>query len=265
RTLGGSPQATAWFVDLLWRAGRVDRAEQVWKSVRGNRRVTACDEGPLLEARALLRRGETAPAERLLQAASPAGGVAWVERRLLLAWALATQNQYGRALALLQEAEQGPYPAAALETWRGLVEGRARGEPASLPEAGPIPPALQDYLRGQGARLEGQIEQAAAAYRAALAAPAVQPFARYALACLGQDDPAALLAGQPGLFLALRCRARVALERFRGREISPAECLDAFQQAAAAGYQGAAADHFRRLALALQQRQPGVDELRALA
>src|SRR5262249_13182039 len=30
RKLGGSPQATTWYVDLLWRAGRVDRAEQVW-------------------------------------------------------------------------------------------------------------------------------------------------------------------------------------------------------------------------------------------
>ena len=48
---------------------RVDRAEQVWKSVRGNRRVSGCDEGPLLEARALLRRGEVGPAERVLQAA----------------------------------------------------------------------------------------------------------------------------------------------------------------------------------------------------
>src|SRR5947209_9848158 len=39
RTLGGSPQATAWFVDLLWRSGRLDRADQGWKSVRGNKRV----------------------------------------------------------------------------------------------------------------------------------------------------------------------------------------------------------------------------------
>ena len=77
RTLGGSPQATAWFVDLLWRAGRVDRAEQVWKSVRGNRRVLGCDEGPLLEARSFLRRGEAGPAERVLQESAPASGVAW--------------------------------------------------------------------------------------------------------------------------------------------------------------------------------------------
>src|SRR5262245_51613045 len=27
RIRGGSPQATAWYVDLLWRAGRIDRAE----------------------------------------------------------------------------------------------------------------------------------------------------------------------------------------------------------------------------------------------
>ncbi len=50
RRLGGSAQVTAWYVDLLWRSGRIDRAEQVWKSVRTNKRVVACDEGPLLEA-----------------------------------------------------------------------------------------------------------------------------------------------------------------------------------------------------------------------
>src|SRR5262249_13089205 len=47
KRLGGSPQATAWYVDLLSRAGRADRAEQVWKAVRANKRVLGCDEGPL--------------------------------------------------------------------------------------------------------------------------------------------------------------------------------------------------------------------------
>src|SRR5262245_11571373 len=36
RTFQGSPQATAWFVDLLWRSGRQERAAQVWKSLRAN-------------------------------------------------------------------------------------------------------------------------------------------------------------------------------------------------------------------------------------
>src|SRR6185437_9387544 len=66
RSLSGSPRAAAWLVDLLGRAGRIDRAEQVWKALRGNRRVAGCAEGPLLEARLLLRRGELTPAERLL-------------------------------------------------------------------------------------------------------------------------------------------------------------------------------------------------------
>ncbi|HZY89575.1 MAG TPA: hypothetical protein VFE78_32435, partial [Gemmataceae bacterium] len=263
RTLGGSPQATAWFVDLLWRAGRPDRAEQVWKSVRGNRRVMACDEGPLLEARSLLRRGETAPAERLLQEANPANGVVWVERHLLLAWAQAGMKQPERALASLRQAAQGPYPAAALRTWLELVGQRTRGTVAP-PEGAGAAPALRDYLRGQQARREGQDGPAAEAYRAALGSPAAQPFARYGLVCLGLDDAAALLAAQPGLFLAVRCRARLALERFGRREINPAECLDALQQAVTAGYRGAALDHFRRLAQALQQRQPALDELRAL-
>ncbi len=250
RSLGNSPQATAWFVDLLWRAGRTDRAEQVWKSVRGNRRVSGCDEGPLLEARALLRRGESAPAERALQEAVPAGGVAWVERRLLLAWALATLRQPERALAALAEAERGPYPVAGLAEWRRLLEGRTRG---ALLDGGATP-LLRDYLRGQAARQADQGDEAAAAYRAALAGPVGQPFARAGLAALGQDDWATVLASQPGLFLAVRCRARIALERFRQRQIAPAELLDALHQAA--NYQSGASEHFRQLALALQQRHP---------
>src|SRR5439155_3749916 len=54
RTFQGSPQATAWFVDLLWRSGRQERAAQVWKSLRANKRIKECEESALLEARALL-------------------------------------------------------------------------------------------------------------------------------------------------------------------------------------------------------------------
>src|SRR5262249_39150461 len=113
RTLGGSPQATAWYVDLLWRAGRIDRAEQVWKPLRTNKRITSCDEAPLLEAGTLLRRGEASAAERILQEANPGNGVVWVERRLLLAWALTTLKQFDRAREVVRQAEDGPYPPAA--------------------------------------------------------------------------------------------------------------------------------------------------------
>jgi hypothetical protein len=264
RGLGGSPQATAWFIDLLWRSGCVDRAEQVWRSLRGNRRVAGCPEGPLLEARPLLRRGEVALAERLLNEAVPTNGVVWVERLLLLAWAAAAQKQYERARALLDEAGAGPYPATALQTWARLIERRSWGETPAVEEAGRIPPALTAFLAGQQARLAGDSEAAGAAYRAALASAAVQPFARYALTCLGQDDAAALLAAQPGLFLAVRCRARLARERFRARQATPAEYLDALQQADAAGNRDAAAEHFHRLAVALQQRQPDREGVRVL-
>jgi hypothetical protein len=265
RTLGGSPRATAWFVDLLGRAGRVDRVEQVWKSVRGNKRVAGCAEGPLLEARMLLRRGELTPAERALNEATPSSGVVWVERLLLLAWIAVSQKQHERASELLQQAREGPYPPAALETWTARIAQHGRGEAEAIEEAGRTPVALRDYRSGQEARRRGEMEQAIAAYRAALGSPAAQPFARYALACLGQDDLAGLLASQPGLFLAVRCRARLAQERFCRREASPAEYLDALQQAAAAGYQDAAAEHFRRLAAALHERQPDTARVRELA
>jgi hypothetical protein len=265
RGLKGDPQAIAWFVDLLWRSGKVDRAEQVWRSVRGNKRVMACDEGPLLEARALLRRGEAAPAERLLTEAAPQAGAVRVERQLLLAWALTALRHYDKARAAFGQAEGGAYPAAALAAWRALLEKRRRGEPAGPDDAGRAPPALADLLRGCQAVIDGRADDAAAAFRLALAQPAAQPFARYTLARLGHDDPAAVLAQQPGLFLAVRCRAWAALDRFRQRQATPAELLDALQQAASAGWRSPAAEHFRRLAQALQQKQPTADEVRGLA
>src|SRR5690348_2313888 len=156
RTLGGSPQATAWFVDLLGRAGRVDRAEQVWKSVRGNRRVIGCAEGPLLEARMLLRRGERAPAERLLTEAMPTSGVVWVEERLLLAWIAASQKQPDKARDLLRQAREGPYPAAALQAWTERVEERIGGERGGAVDTEQVPVAFHAFLKGQRARREGR-------------------------------------------------------------------------------------------------------------
>jgi hypothetical protein len=259
----GAPQAAAWLVDLLWRAGRVDRAEQVWKSVRGNKKVTACDEGPLLEARVLLRRGEAAPAERLLSEAAPASGVVQVERRLLLAWTFTTLKQYDRAKEQFEEAKEGPYPAAALANWSVMLEKRRTGQPAGPDEAG-RPPSLAALLRGHEAFRNGRTDDAVTALHEAAAQPAAQPFARYALACLGQDDPDALLACQPGLFLALRCRAWAALDRFRKRQATPAELLDALQRAASAGWKNPAAAHFRRLAQTLQLRQPTADDVHLL-
>jgi hypothetical protein len=254
RTLGGSPQATAWFVDLLWRAGRVDRAEQVWKSLCGNRRITACPEAPLLEARALLRREEMAPAERVLAEAEPVSGVVWVECVLLRAWVAAAARGAERARELLARARQGPYPATALQTWAAALEHRLAG--VELPPEQPAPVTLAEYLRGQEARSAGDNGVAADAYRTALARPAAAPFARYAMACLGLEDPAAVLAAQPGMFLALRCRARIARERFRRREITPGEFLDATAPAETAGYRNAALEHFRRLADVLRGTSP---------
>jgi hypothetical protein len=236
----------------------------VWKSVRGNRRVAGCVEGPLLEARLLLRRGELIPAERLLIEATPTNGVVWVERLLLLAWIAASQRQAEKAREWLHQASEGPYPASALRSWTARVEQRLGGDKNSE-QGGRVPAALQDFASGQRARCEGRIEEARTAYRAALASPMAQPFARYALACLGQEDMAGLLASQPGFFLAVRCRARWAIERFRRREANPAEYLDALRLAAAHGYKEEAAEHFRRLAVALQPRTVEAKAVRELA
>lgn len=261
RSLPASPQATCWFVDLLWRSGQLDRAEGVWKTVRGSRRVTACDEAPLLEARALLRRDETTAAERALADANPRGGVAQVERLLLLGWVAAARGQMDRAADYLRQAEAGPYPPAALQSWQRLFRLRRAPEP-DWPET---PGPLADWVAGQRARSDGRHDEAVAALQAVSSAGPLRPFARYALACLGHDDFAAVLAGQPGWFLAQRCRARLALGRFCRRQAAPGELAEALQQADAAGDRLAGAEHYRRLALALKQRNPHADDLRRLA
>jgi hypothetical protein len=259
RGVPASPQGTCWFVDLLWRAGQFDRAEGVWKTVRGNRRVAACDEAPLLEARALVRRDETTAAERALADANPRGGVVQVERLLLLAWVLGTRGQADRAADHLRQAEAGPYPPAALQAWQRLFQQRR------TPDWPDAPGPSADWVAGQRARSEGRHDEAVAALRAVSSGGPLSPFARYALACLGQDDFAGVLAGQPGWFLAQRCRGRLALVRFCRREAAPGELLEALQQAEAAGYRIAGAEHYRRLALALKQRNPHADDLRRLA
>jgi hypothetical protein len=226
--------------------------------------MAGCAEGPLLEARSLLRRGEITPAERLLTEATPDSGVVEVERILLLAWIAGSRKQHDKARNYLSQAREGPYPAAALQTWTERVEQRLRGELPNEEGTGSVPSVLREFLRGQQLRLQGRREEAVSAHRAALDGPA-RPFACYALACLGQEDFAAVLASQPGWFLAVRCRARLAQERFRRGNASPAEYLDALRPAADAGYQDAAAEHFGRLAAFLQQRLTDAASVRELA
>jgi hypothetical protein len=261
RTIPASPQTTCWFVDLLWRSGQLDRADGVWKTVRGNRRVMGCDEAPLLEARALLHRDETTAAERLLNDANPRGGVAQVERLLLLAWLSAVHGQGDRAADYLRQSETGPYPPAALDNWRRHFQLRRAPQPDWPVAPGP----LDDWRAAQRARAEGHHEEAAAALARAGSVSALHPFVRYVQACLGDGDFAAVLASQPGWFLAVRCRARLGLHRFCRRQASAGELLEALQQADAAGYRLAGTEHYRRLALALKQRNPHAEDLRRLA
>lgn len=252
RKLGGSPQATAWFVDLLWRAGRSDRAEQVWKSVRTNRRVLACDEGPLLDARLHLRRGELGPAEKLLREMTPRSGVVMAERHLLLAWLLTAQRKADRAADELVAAATCPYPAAALEEWKRLVADRLAGKVVTLD---PLPPGWRDFAEAQSRRARG--EESADTYRVAAAVPAVAPFARYGLLCLGEDQAEALLPAAPGLFFAQRLRAHHAIDRYRRRDLGGPALLEVLRQA---GYRSAAVDHFRALVqgtLTLDGTPPG--------
>jgi hypothetical protein len=252
RRLGGSPQATAWYVDLLWRAGRVDRAEQVWKSVRSNKRVLACDEGPLLDARPLLRRGELGQAEKVLREAAPTSGVVWVERYLLWAWALAGLRKSERAVEMLAFARQGPYPERARAVWNEALTARREGR---LPAGVDVPAGWREFVRGQQERGAGQPIEAESAYRAALNLSAAAPFARYGLVCLGRESIGDLAWAQ-GMLFVVRLRLRQALEQFASRDLSPAQWLDRLHQAEAAGYQPAGTSDARRLALFVQDQEP---------
>src|SRR5262249_6537942 len=92
----------------------------------------------------------------------------------------------------------------------------------------------------------------------------LQPFARYALACLGHDDFAALRAAHPGLFLAVRCRAQLALEHCRKRQTPPGELLDLLAQAARHGYRTPETVHAGQLAGVLTERSPTAARLQEL-
>jgi tetratricopeptide (TPR) repeat protein len=151
RTLGGWPRANCWYVDLLWRAFQPARAEQLWKVFRGNRRVRACEEAPLLEARMLLHAGEPARAETLLREAHPRGGVLQVERTLLLAWSLAAQNRPDEATAMLQEAEGRPFPSSAMRTWQMLL-ALPGNQPPGLVELPRPPTPVVAWYRWQHVR-----------------------------------------------------------------------------------------------------------------
>src|SRR5262249_6288102 len=74
-----------------------------------------------------------------------------------------------------------------------------------------------------------------------------------------------VLAGQPGLFLAVRGRAWQAVERFRARQATPAELLDQLDRAASASFRPPDGDHWRRLAEGLGQTGITAGELAALA
>src|SRR5262249_60886102 len=103
--------------------------------------------------------------------------------------------------------------------------------------------------RAHGALVEGHAASAAEAFRAAQQQQAALPFARYALARIGHDNVAGVLASQPGMFLAVRCRVRLALERFRLRLGTAAEWLEALQHEGRLGYGGGGGGgHYRRLA-----------------
>jgi tetratricopeptide (TPR) repeat protein len=136
RTFAGLPRAVCWFVDLLWRGRQPQRAEQVWRAVRGSARTAACEEAFLIDARLLLWRGKHDEAERLLQGATPRNGVLRVERCLYLAMANLLQGRAEEAETLLLQAENGPYPASALRTWRRLLP--LRPETAEPPEGTPV-------------------------------------------------------------------------------------------------------------------------------
>lgn len=229
-----TPQSTAWLVDLLWRAGRLERAEPMWKSVRVNPRVLACDEGSLLDVRLHLRRGEFGQAEKRLREMTPHSGPLAAERHLLLAW-LRPNERSAEQLAL---AEACPYPASALASWRNWLELRTRG---ALLTRDNLPPGWREWVEAQQRRAGGQ--PSAHLYRAA-----GLPLARYGLVVQGEERAADLVPLVGDAFFGQRLRAWQAIERFCSRELSSILLVEMLSQVERAGYRCAAMEHFKRLA-----------------
>jgi tetratricopeptide (TPR) repeat protein len=263
RALKGSPQGTVWFVDLLIRAGRMDRAEQVWKSVKANKKVSGANEAALIEARLMLKRGENANAEKTLQEMPETNGVLEAEKKLLLAWMAASKKQDATALQLWEEASQRLYPRPALDAWRDLLARREKGD-ATLPETG-TPASLRALFRASQARIDGDNERAVSGYREALQLAVNAPWARYGLALLGADDFNEVQTLATNVFLATRCRLWIALQKFSQRQISPEDWLSTVQQQLGQGMRtNPTLEHFRLLGLALRQSRPPVETLQQL-
>src|SRR5260370_384351 len=170
--------------------------------------------------------GEPGPAEPLLTRATellPAGSPEL---------ARAKRGQAAEALDLFGQAQAGFYPPPALQAWEALLRQRLEGTPAALPAASPLSSAACALIDGQQSR--GEPAKAAAALQVAQTSAVLRPYARYGLACLGQEDFAAVLADLPGTFLAPRCRLWLTLARFCRREAPASELLSAVPQADAA-------------------------------
>ncbi len=264
RVLKGSAQGTVWFVDLLIRAGSLDRAEQVWKSVRANKKVAGANEAALIEARLALRRGESATAEKLLQDMPETSGVLEAEKLLLQAWLAANRKQDATALLLWEEARQRLYPPAALDAWQELLALREKGD-LSLPDGLADAPSLRSLFRAQQARAEGRSDEAITGYREALRYDVNQPWARYGLALLGADELNEVQTLATNVFLAARCRLWLALQKFAQRQITPEDWLTILQQQVGQGVRtNPTLEHFRLLGLALRQTRPQIETLQQL-
>jgi hypothetical protein len=103
-------------------------------------------EPSLQEARLLLAGGDVAAAEHVLRAANLAGPFE-AERLLLLTAALVERKQADEARVLLTRAENFPYPAAALLTWRSVLELRLRLPTAGSPAAPESTEVVAAWLR----------------------------------------------------------------------------------------------------------------------
>jgi len=238
--LSGWPQSLAYYVDLLWRAGRTDRAEQLWLKVRHNKRLADCPEGALLQARLHLRRCEWNAAEKYLNDHATKNGPMRAEVHLLRAWLWTATKKTAQAAEQLDLAQLCPYPAGALAAWREALASYPAVRLADLPEA------WQTFLAAQQARSDGQ--QAVESYRKAAECAALAPMARYGLVMLGLESASELLPEISSPFWGIRLRAHAACERFARRESPASALLESLASAARAGYSAASLEHYQRLA-----------------
>lgn len=262
RQLGGSPRITCWFVDLLWRVGNFERAEQIWKAVRANRKAKQCEEYTLLEAKSLLHQGEYDKASDILENVSLNHGILQSERTLMLTWIAMESDKVEEARDYFIDGIYGLMPETVRDLWAEVLDVREGELSASEVLSNlSLQGTQQRWVEAQQARADGDLYRAKEILTTLNEYEPLKAFVLYARAAIEQSDLyASISSRRPGQFFAVRCRLHIAVRLYCHRNSGIEDVLTAIEQAERAGYQSRHLGPLKQFILQLQQN-PTVESL----